>query len=357
MSTKIYARPDSPYWYAEITTPDGTIRRVSTGVSCSPGNKRKAGAAAAEKEQEFLADNKRQASLSLTQAWVLFATDNHRVRASTRNYYAIQIAKVIEETNNAPLSDLTLGFLRAYIKTRREAKVSDSQVHRELVVLSSVIEFAILQDMAGVPATNPMRLLPRRILSRSAPKTRWQPPDMVRALYEQMPMGFWKDFFTLVLGTGMRREEALGLRWDEVNFKEQAIRLGADREKTKRGRIIPLTTGLYEILHRLRTVRLPNAEHVFVNPRTRVRYVSINKAWRLLTIKAGFPEARIHDLRHTFASYTRQSGMSKDDRKDIVGHSSDSAHEGYSRSSVTSLRRALESNNPLDVLTGKTQEL
>ena len=51
---------------------------------------------------------------------------------------------------------------------------------------------------------------------------------------------------------------------------------------------------------------------------TRVR----NHAWKRARDRAGLPQARVHDLRHTFGHRLRAAGVSFEDRQDLLGHKS-----------------------------------
>src|SRR4051794_28986048 len=43
-------------------------------------------------------------------------------------------------------------------------------------------------------------------------------------------------------------------------------------------------------------------------------------AWRKARIKAGLPQVRVHDLKHTFGRRLRAAGVSEEDRADLLGH-------------------------------------
>ena len=47
-----------------------------------------------------------------------------------------------------------------------------------------------------------------------------------------------------------------------------------------------------------------------------------NHAWKRARDRAGLPEVRVHDLRHTFGHRLRAAGISFEDRQDLLGHKS-----------------------------------
>ncbi len=105
------------------------------------------------------------------------------------------------------------------------------------------------------------------------------------------------------------------------------------------------------VIHTLEAIpRHRDCDHIFVNQKTGKRYTSIQSTWRRLRVRAGEPTARIHDLRHTFSSWTRQSGMPREDRKDIVGHVDDATHGGYAHASIETLTESLRKHSPSTLL-------
>ena len=68
---------------------------------------------------------------------------------------------------------------------------------------------------------------------------------------------------------------------------------------------------------------LPSRTHsplLFPNPNTGKAYISIWYAWDTARRKAGLSEVRIHDLRHSFASFLVNSGRSLYEVQKLLGH-------------------------------------
>jgi len=67
--------------------------------------------------------------------------------------------------------------------------------------------------------------------------------------------------------------------------------------------------------------RKQHATHLFAyqgKPTTRM----LNSAWLRAREKAGLPQVRVHDLKHTYGRRLRAAGMSFEDRQDLLGHRS-----------------------------------
>ena len=155
-----------------------------------------------------------------------------------------------------------------------------------------------------------------------------------------------KDLFTVALFTGMREGEICGLPWSAVNFKDGTITVRQQlcKEKIKGGQHYIATTKNDKsrtltvapfVMDILRSVKREQLGYqmmlgtgwenefglVFTNPQG--RYIcpqTALKRFKAITTKIGRPDARFHDLRHTYAVTALQEG---DDVKTVqqnLGH-------------------------------------
>jgi integrase len=128
--------------------------------------------------------------------------------------------------------------------------------------------------------------------------------------------------------TGARKREVLDAKWVDIDWQEKSWRIPF----TKSGKVrhVPLSEGALEVLLVLKNatnqsavngVHLPLNEFVFANPKTAKPYVSIYYSWDTARKLAGMPELRIHDLRHSFASFLVNAGRSLYEVQELLGHS------------------------------------
>lgn len=121
--------------------------------------------------------------------------------------------------------------------------------------------------------------------------------------------------FMLAVLMGFRLGEALHLRWDEIDFRNQRIHLGGKRVKTRYGRVVPIHQ---KVLPYLRE-RSKDAQGDFVFPahHTNIQGTPFDyskpqgtndKAWQTALAAAGV-KCRFHDLRHTAISFMVNSGI------------------------------------------------
>jgi integrase len=119
----------------------------------------------------------------------------------------------------------------------------------------------------------------------------------------------------LIALTGMRREEACGLRWSEIDAAGHCVRLG----DTKTGRSMrPIGAPALALLHRLAETQ-SSETWVFPN-RDDSGSADLKKAIGEIFDAAGLKEARSHDLRRTFASVAADEGYSDATIGELLGH-------------------------------------
>ena len=119
----------------------------------------------------------------------------------------------------------------------------------------------------------------------------------------------------LLILTGCRRGEILGLRWEEVDLESRELRL----QDTKTGpRVVPLSPAAVRLLAGL--PRSGGSPWVIPGRKPGTHMVRLGNAWRLLRKRAGLNDVRLHDLRHSFASSALALGESLPMIARLLGH-------------------------------------
>ncbi len=119
----------------------------------------------------------------------------------------------------------------------------------------------------------------------------------------------------LTLETGMRKGEVLSLHWSQVSLGRREITIPAEKSKSKRPRVIPLSKLAVQVL----SAQPRDCEMVFHKlglPLSRY-FVWFQTARE----KVGLNDVRFHDLRHTFATQFVQRGGRQEILQRILGHS------------------------------------
>jgi integrase len=149
------------------------------------------------------------------------------------------------------------------------------------------------------------------------------------------------DVIRLILLTGCRRGEALSARWDQFNFANATWTKSSHETKQRRDHVTPLSNPVLQLLNDIREKAKTKSEFVFPGRHSGHR-ISISADWLQLRREAGLGSARIHDLRHSFASALASSGVSLQVVGALLGHSQISTTQRYAHLYDDSLRRAAE---------------
>jgi integrase len=144
-----------------------------------------------------------------------------------------------------------------------------------------------------------------------------------------------------LLSTGARLNEALQAKWTQIDRENRVWRIPASNSKSKRIRSIPLNDSALELLGQLDTE--DKFEYLFINRKTGVPPVYIQKYWERVRIDAKLPKLRLHDLRHQYASMLINSGRSLYEVQNILGHSDPKVTQRYAHLSTKSLQDAANS--------------
>lgn len=142
----------------------------------------------------------------------------------------------------------------------------------------------------------------------------------------------------LLLLTGCRKRELLDAKWSEIDLDKQVWRIPMERAKTSKTRHVPLSEQAMGVLRSLR--RWEGCDYVVPNPDTRKPYQSIHFSWDKARKEAGLADVRIHDCRHSFASWLVEAGYSIYIVSKALGHASSRTTERYAHVSDTTLRSA-----------------
>ena len=106
----------------------------------------------------------------------------------------------------------------------------------------------------------------------------------------------WRLLIGLALETAMRAGELIGMLWDEVNIEQRFIVIPKEREKTRKGRQVPLSTKALAILAKLKKRRAKDESRVFATmPATSP---VLGRGFKRITKRAECDDLHFHDLRH-----------------------------------------------------------
>ncbi len=243
------------------------------------------------------------------------------------------------------LKEIWAPDIRLYQAERMTEGASPDTVNWETSTLSRI--FGVTLELRLID-TNPVRMV-EQLSRKSSEREAYISQSDVRALVEKCPAWFasivWTSFYT-----GMRRGEVLGLKRSEVNFSRRIITLSPDETKEGHWKRVPIHRELVPTLREAFKLSALGCDDVFlVLDGNGVRPIPLETArnpWPRACAKLNLtkPCPRFHDLRHTWKTNARRSGMDPEIREAILGHSTKarSVSERYGRISDKELADAID---------------
>jgi len=333
-------------WVAHATWQEGGKRRQAKR---SFDTKKRAQAAltellAAHQTGTFVAPN-RLTIAEYMEPWLDGLTNQGRKATTLRGYRGSMELHVVPTLGSMPLQELRATDLDALYASLLRSKLSMTSVHHVHAVVSKMLHDA---ERKGLVTRNVARLAnaPSLTTARArGPEMRvWSPAELSTFL-GRIEGNRNEALFRLLAMTGLRRSEAVGLRWSDVQLDRQRLTVNqaatvvngdevVDVPKTRRSRrVIDLDAETVALLQRHRSqqrelfLRLgataTASNRVFTNEiGDPIRPGSIGQAFGRLVESAGVPRIRLHDLRHTHASHLLMAGVNVKVVSERLGHAS-----------------------------------
>lgn len=141
----------------------------------------------------------------------------------------------------------------------------------------------------------------------------------------------------LLIFTGARLGEILSLRWDYVDLEGGRLLLPDSKTGGKTVYLNSLSLDVLKLLP-----RADGNPHVIVGKKPGEHLVNLRKPWYRIREHAGLDDVRIHDLRHSFASFAVAEGLSLPVIGKLLGHRNASTTERYAHLADDPIRSANE---------------
>lgn len=213
--------------------------------------------------------------------------------------------------------------------------------NRLLVLMRYVFNLAIRWETTGIKS-NPTKGI--ALMEENNKRERYLSVYEVQRLYDavclsDLPM--LKFIVPMLILTGARKREVLDAQWRDFDLARRLWRIPTT--KSGKARFVPLSDGAIDLLSSL--PRLEGNPYTFPHSVKGMPYISIFYAWNKARRQAGLADVRLHDLRHTHASFLVNAGRTLYEVQHILGHTQVSTTQRYAHLSPDTLLDAVNSVN------------
>lgn len=261
---------------------------------------------------------------------------SRNVAATTAKSDAIRLRLHLRPRwGDVPVGEITRHDIKAWIADMRRDGRSNETIKRIVHLMSASLVAAM---DAEIIESNPAARL--ALPGGAKEQERFLTHEEYDAIREQLPSEVDQLIADMLVNTGLRWGELAGLHWNRVNLLHGKIRVVETYSevgnrikaypKGKRVREVPLPVEIVKALgkpsgrsacaveHEAGTCRSPL---VFTsNEGAGLRHSKWSDVWRDAVERADVGHVRIHDLRHTYASWLLQNGISLAEVGRLLGH-------------------------------------
>jgi integrase len=275
------------------------------------------------------------------QAAAKFVLENQHKRSLITDL--VQLKHLMPWIGGVTLDRLHIGTLQPWVQERQATGMKPGTINHGLKIVRRILNLAASEwfdqhGMTWLHTAPKIKLLPDTDKRQPYP-INWA--EQAR-LFKELP-DYLEKMALFAVNTGCRDGEICNLRWDwEVEVEQLATSVFiVPRERVKNGdeRLVVMNRVASSVVDARRGI---HPDFVFTyegHPINRM----LTSGWLRARIKAGLPQVRVHDLKHTFGRRLRAAGVSFEDRQDLLGHRSGRITTHYSAAELSRLVEAANS--------------
>jgi integrase len=244
-------------------------------------------------------------------AYLAGGVGRHWTASTDRVMRGVARHHIIPALGERPVRDLTHGDV---LQWHADVTRRTTSARMALSTLSGMMRYAEDHGLRD-PGSNPCRGLRKK---GSSERGSHLPPNLIRRIWEALDRNHERmpdacDIIRLLLLTGARKGEIIGLTWDRVAGPRAVLGTSKTGPRT-----IWLNTPARAILDGRRAVSSEGP--VFPAPCRRGAISSIDRQWNAIRNEVGAPTLRLHDLRHHYAAVGVSIGLDLKVVGGLLGH-------------------------------------
>lgn len=258
---------------------------------------------------------------------------------------------IIENNGNLEIENADYKIIRSWIVSMVNSNISNRSINRKVSSLKSFYKFLIKTDT--------IKSSPLKAHSPLKQSKKIQVPFSQEEINSLLDSDFFTNDYKGVLQksiiaffyfTGVRRIELINIKESDISLESSTIKVMGKRSKE---RIIPILPKLKKSLKYYREIKSKyngntSPEYLFISKNgkqlsEKFVYRTVNEYFKLVSPKI---KKAPHVLRHSFATHLINEGADINSVKELLGHSSLSATQVYSHTSMERIKEVFKNSHP-----------
>lgn len=222
---------------------------------------------------------------------------------------------ILPQLGSFTLDVIKTDAISGLINRMRADGYASGTMNRVIVILRYIYNLARKWKVAGVTENPAAGLSAGPDVQRNRFLSEQEAEALVRSIHVDENQTAAHSIMLLLL-TGARRNEITFAKWDYLDWKNKTLLV--PKSKSGRARVIALNQSAIALLTAM--PRIPGNPYIFPSPVNGRPSASLFFPWDRIRKRAGLDDVRLHDLRHSFASFLVNRGVSLYVVQGLLGH-------------------------------------
>lgn len=258
---------------------------------------------------------------------------------------------LLNDFKSSNIKNVEYKHIRSWIVSMVNNNISNRSINRKISSLKSFYKFLV--------KTQTIKVSPLISHSPLKQSKKIQVPFSKEEIKELLDGDLFKNDYKGILQktiiqffyfTGVRRFELISIKNSDIDFDSCSLKIMGKRNKE---RIIPMLPSLIEVTRDYMNSKIKNSiksnnDFLFQNSKgdqlsEKFVYRTVNQYFKLVSPKV---KKAPHVLRHSFATHLINEGADINSVKELLGHSSLSATQVYSHTSMERIKEVFNNSHP-----------
>ncbi|MGD9923719.1 MAG: tyrosine-type recombinase/integrase [Pseudorhodoplanes sp.] len=236
-----------------------------------------------------------------------------------------------------PIDEITGDAIADLVQRMRDKGYASGTTNRVLILIRFIFNLARKWKIAGVRENPTVGLNTAPDVQRD----RFLTPEETKRLIASINIDENRSAaqtIMLLLLTGARRNEVSHAKWDYIDWERRTLLVPVS--KSGKPRTIALNGHAMALLRSI--PRVDGNAYIFPSPITGRPCPSLHFPWTRIKQRAILDDLRLHDLRHSFASFLVNEGVSLYVVQGLLGHTQPRTTQRYAHLAQDTLNSAAE---------------